>query len=156
MKKNVSIDIKDNAVDLILCMDVLEHCDNLSFILKDLNRVLLNDGIIIINLPFLYREHEMPYDYARYTSSAIQEIMTDAGYREITIKKYGNLYFTLYSLWNESVIKYGENYQDNLPGKLLRKSFNWILLPLMNLTLFRIPLSIDDGIFHHLFITARK
>jgi len=150
-----SLDIKNDSFDLILCMDVLEHVEDIKYVIAELYRVLKKEGVLIINMPFIYREHEMPYDYARYTSIAINHRLSESGFKKINVTKYGNLYFTLYSLWNEFTVKNNEC-KPTLIEKISRKLFNLFFLPLLNCTLFRINSKANDSIYHHLFIIASK
>ena len=59
--------LEDNSFDTIICSDVLEHIWNPEFTLSELKRVCRKGGHIIINTPFSYWMHEVPYDYHRYT-----------------------------------------------------------------------------------------
>lgn len=81
--------LENNSIDLIICMDVLEHSGNFDKILKDFYRVLKPNGQLFISLPFLYREHEMPNDLYRYTSSFIEKESVDLGFKICEIKKMG-------------------------------------------------------------------
>jgi SAM-dependent methyltransferase len=56
--------------DFILCSEVLEHVFNLEEVLGELQRVLKPGGYLLVTVPFVWEEHERPYDFARYTSFA--------------------------------------------------------------------------------------
>lgn len=58
-------------------------------ILDELYRVLKKDGKMLISIPFMWGEHEQPYDYARYTSFAIKHILEQKGFRIISFEKTG-------------------------------------------------------------------
>ena len=59
---------EDETFDSAVCSEVLEHVFEPNQFLKEVNRVLKKNGLIILTLPFFWDEHEQPYDYARYTS----------------------------------------------------------------------------------------
>ena len=59
------IPFENNTFDGVLCTEVLEHVFNLNEVLNELNRVLKPKGKAIITTPFMWEEHEMPYDFAR-------------------------------------------------------------------------------------------
>ena len=58
--------------DIILMTEVLEHIENVGETLDELNRVLKNNGKIFITSPFLWKEHEKPYDFQRFTSFVVR------------------------------------------------------------------------------------
>jgi predicted SAM-dependent methyltransferase len=148
--------IEDNSVDIVLCMDVLEHSENVESILKDFFRVLRTNGLLLISVPFLYREHEMPYDFMRYTSSYMLREVEKAKFGDVEVIKVGNTCFTLYSLWNESHIKNGEQIRISLFERFIKKVFSKCILPFCNKFVFDSIPSSDDGIYHHLLINAKK
>ncbi len=74
------IPIEDDYFDYIFSSEVLEHVFNLDEILAELNRVLKKDGNILITLPFVWGEHEQPYDFARYTSFGLKNKLEKNGF----------------------------------------------------------------------------
>lgn len=59
--------IESNSVDLIFCIEVLEHVKNPFKAVSEINRVLNKEGILIGSTPFLHPIHDEPYDFYRYT-----------------------------------------------------------------------------------------
>lgn len=156
IEKKKPLPYHDNEFDLILCMDVLEHTDNISEILNDLKRVLSTNGKLVISLPFLYREHEMPFDYVRFTSSGIKNLLDKEGFNNIEITKSGNYFFTAFSLWNEAKIYNGEHCRLRFIEKFNRKLVKYTILPILNLTLFKNEPKQDDAVYHHLLVSCSK
>lgn len=76
--------------DSIFSSEVFEHVFNLEEILKELNRVLKVNGLILVTCPFSYCEHEVPNDYARYTSYAMKHLFTKNGFEVVEQVKTGN------------------------------------------------------------------
>ena len=58
----------DGTFDAVVSFEVFEHVFNLPEILTEINRVTKEKGTLLISIPFAYGEHEIPYDFARYTS----------------------------------------------------------------------------------------
>lgn len=137
-------------------MDVIEHIEDFDSVLLDLYRMLKKGGKLYISVPFLYREHESPNDYYRFTSYGLKKILTKNQFSVILIKKIGNHLLTVFSLWNEAMIKKDEKFDGPFLSKFIRKFFIFIFLPLLNLTLFKRPPKIHDGVFHHLYVVAKK
>lgn len=74
------IPVKDNTIDSIVCNQVFEHVFEPDKFLAEINRVLKNNGILLISLPFVWDEHEQPYDYARYSSFGIKFLLEKHGF----------------------------------------------------------------------------
>ena len=58
----------DNSFDCLVCFQVMEHVDNVDLFLAEIKRVLKPDGLLLASAPFMWPEHEMPYDFKRWTS----------------------------------------------------------------------------------------
>jgi SAM-dependent methyltransferase len=85
-----TIPFSDKSFDSIFSSEVFEHIFNLPEIIKELNRVLKVGGTILITCPFAFCEHEVPNDYARYTSFAIRDLFISNGFEIIQQVKTGN------------------------------------------------------------------
>lgn len=99
-----NIPFKNNHFDSLLCTEVLEHVFNIDEVLKEFNRVLKINGKALITTPFMWEEHEMPYDFARYTTPALIHLYKENGFKIIENKKTGN-YIEIISQFNLNYIK---------------------------------------------------
>ncbi|MDR3610074.1 MAG: class I SAM-dependent methyltransferase [Ignavibacteriaceae bacterium] len=90
-----TIPFKDNYFDSILSSEVFEHTFNLVHILTELNRVLKVGGYMLITIPFVFEEHEVPYDFARYTSYGISDLLKKANFRIVHIEQAGSYIETI-------------------------------------------------------------
>lgn len=84
------IPFEDNSFDSLLCTEVLEHVFNIEELLKEFNRVLKKDGVALITTPFMWEEHEMPYDFGRYTTPALEYLYKKHGFVIVENFKTGN------------------------------------------------------------------
>jgi SAM-dependent methyltransferase len=87
-KGNV-LPIGDGEADTVLCTETLEHVLDHSFFLKELARILIPRGRLILTVPFAARWHFIPHDYWRYTPSALNHLLGDAGFSEVRIYARG-------------------------------------------------------------------
>jgi hypothetical protein len=55
-------------------------------------------GNILITCPFVWNEHEVPFDYARYTRFALKDILEKSGFEIIHFAKSGNFITTITQL----------------------------------------------------------
>jgi SAM-dependent methyltransferase len=74
--------------DSIVCFEVLEHVFNPDVFLSEACRVLKSGGIAVFTVPFMWDEHEQPYDFARYSSFGLSHIFRKAGFTIVSGKKY--------------------------------------------------------------------
>jgi SAM-dependent methyltransferase len=90
----------DNAsFDALFCSEVLEHVFNPDEILPEINRVLKPGAKALITVPFCWNEHEVPYDYARYSSFGITHLLEKHGFRVIELRKSGHFTEVIFQLW---------------------------------------------------------
>ncbi len=90
-----SLPFTDNSFDSIFASEVFEHIFNLNEILPELNRVLIIGGKMLITCPFVWPEHEKPYDYARYTLFALKHELEKNGFEIVTTDKAGDYFSTI-------------------------------------------------------------
>ncbi|MFN4892149.1 MAG: class I SAM-dependent methyltransferase [Bacteroidota bacterium] len=94
--------------DSIFSSEVFEHIFNLPQILPELYRVLRPGGRMLITCPFAYCEHEVPNDYARYSSFAMRSMLEGAGFTVLQLEKSGNAVETIWQLriiyWQQFII----------------------------------------------------
>ncbi len=95
-----NIPFENHSFDSILCTEVVEHIFNIEVVLKELNRVLKPGGKILITCPFVWNEHEIPHDFARYSKFGIKHIFEKYGFEMINYEASGNFITTIFQLIN--------------------------------------------------------
>ena len=78
---------ENDVFDIVLMTEVLEHVENVDITLREINRVLKIGGLILVTVPFIWPEHEQPFDFQRYTSFGIKKIFDYYGFETIYYKK---------------------------------------------------------------------
>ncbi len=86
--------IPDSKYNAVLAINVLEHIYNYQNFLSESRRILIDNGLMIIGVPFLIQIHPCPHDYWRYSKETLMKVMTEAGFRDIEIKSIGRGPFT--------------------------------------------------------------
>jgi SAM-dependent methyltransferase len=61
--------------DSILCSEVFEHIFNIDEVITELYRVLKPGGKMLVTVPFVWSEHELPFDYGRYSRFGIRYLL---------------------------------------------------------------------------------
>ena len=79
--------ISDNSFDVVLCSQVLEHCFTPDSLLCEISRVLRPGGYLILTIPFVWPEHEQPYDSQRYTSFGLRDLIDRSNYKTLHLEK---------------------------------------------------------------------
>jgi SAM-dependent methyltransferase len=84
------IPLNDNTVDIVITTEVFEHLFEIDLAINEIKRVLRPNGILFATCPFSYFEHEIPFDFARYTSHGLKYIMEKNDFNVISLEKKGN------------------------------------------------------------------
>jgi SAM-dependent methyltransferase len=91
------------SFDTVLLADVLEHIAEPVRLVHEIARVLAPEGKLIVLVPFLYRVHEAPYDYYRYTAYALEHLCRQAGLEIVELEPYGGYPDVLLDLLNKGL-----------------------------------------------------
>ncbi len=78
------------SVDYVLTTETMEHVLDSEVFLQEAHRCLRPGGQIIVTVPFSARWHFIPYDYWRFTPSALEWLLTRAGFCDVRVHARGN------------------------------------------------------------------
>lgn len=152
-----TIPFPENSFDSILCSEVFEHVFNLPEILAELNRVLKPGGKILITCPFVWKEHELPHDYARYTLFALKDLLQKNGFEVKTSEKSGNFIQVISQLTVLYLFDAGYSKVNKIP--VIRHVFTFIFIFLPNLTgafLSKLLPSKNQLYFNNIIVAEKK
>jgi SAM-dependent methyltransferase len=90
-----SFPFEKESIDYVIATEVLEHVFNPTEFMSECCRVLKKGGLCLITVPFVWDEHEQPYDFGRYTSYGLKHLSEQAGFEIIEQFKTGNFITTL-------------------------------------------------------------
>ena len=71
------IPFEDKTFDKILLRCILEHVNNPESLLKEASRTLKENGVMVIEVPFINPIHAAPIDNFRYTPNGLKKILSD-------------------------------------------------------------------------------
>lgn len=90
-----AIPVCSQRYDLIFCSQVLEHTPEPQSVLDEFFRVLKPAGELWITAPLFYEEHQIPYDFYRYTRYGLTYLLQKAGFEIKYIEWLEGYYGTL-------------------------------------------------------------
>ena len=102
----LTIPFPDNTFDSYFSSQVLEHVPNSTGILQEVYRVMKHGGHLLVTVPFVWDEHETPYDFNRWTSFGIKELFSQNNFEIIKLEKSSNYIETIFQTWNAYIYQF--------------------------------------------------
>ena len=96
----IALPFADNTFDSVLCTEVFEHVEQLDDVIIELYRVLKKGGRMIVTTPFMCIEHEMPYDFRRFTINGLINLMKKNNFKIIKSQKLLNNFHVFFQTLN--------------------------------------------------------
>ena len=130
---------ENNTFDSIFSSEVFEHVFNIKNVLRELNRVLKTNGQVLITCPFVWEEHEIPNDYARYTQFALRDLILKSGFEIVVFKKSGNSLQAIHQLF---ILYINDFWLNNVyffsNFILFKKIIRQLFIPFLNISFYYI------------------
>lgn len=117
---NEPLPLKDSDFDTIILSEVLEHIAEPEILWKEMARILKPGGKILIGVPFLYKIHESPHDYYRYTEFSLRNFSKKNSLEIISLEGIGGIPAVLGDILAKQIIRIP------LMGKWLSKAIQAI------------------------------
>lgn len=76
----------DMTFDNVISTEVFEHVYEIDDVLNEINHVMRVNDHIVITVPFCNPEHEIPYDFFRYTTYGMTKKLEDHGFTVLKCK----------------------------------------------------------------------
>lgn len=135
------IPVENERFDFILFNQVMEHLPEPQLVLQELHRVLKPGGKLLYTAPLFYEEHEIPYDFFRYTQFSIKKLFSESGFALERLDWLEGYYGTVGYQLNRMA-----RYLPLKPQAIAKGIWGWIYWPFIFLTkIFSMVASI---IFH--------
>ncbi len=136
------LNFKDEAFDLVLMLEVLEHVDQPFNASSEILRVLKPEGILLLSTPFIFGIHDAPYDFWRFTKYGLMKLFER--FDKLIIKERSGFLLTISTLLARLIIC------RNPFHRIIGCSFSllfYILLPLINILDNILPKPITTGYY---------
>jgi len=95
----------DASFDSVVANEVFEHVFNPDEFLNETLRILKPEGMILLTMPFVWDEHEQPYDFARYSSFGIKALLEKHGFIIVEQRKSTDDIRVIFQLLNTYIYK---------------------------------------------------
>jgi SAM-dependent methyltransferase len=92
--------IGSGSADAVIFFEVIEHVPNDETALQEIARSLKTSGLLFLSAPFLYPLHDQPFDFRRYTSHGLRQLLEKRGFEVVEIRQHGNSITTVMQLIN--------------------------------------------------------
>lgn len=121
----MNLPFENATMDTVLLTQVLEHIIDPKKALVEAWRILHEEGVLILSVPFIYQAHAEPYDFWRFSEYGLRNLISDQGFEIAEFHYQGYIGTTLISILNGFLWQVSSQY------KVLR---NTIFLPILLIT----------------------
>ena len=143
----------DEYFDNVFSSEVFEHVFDIDVALDEINRVLKPGGKLLFSCPFVWNEHEQPYDYARYTSFALQHLLEKHGFKLVKLIKTTTFIETIFQVFTLYL------FENCLPKN---KFLKYILVPVLLFPIHALGIFLslilpdNESFYHNNVVLAEK
>ena len=93
LRDGCRLHFKNNSFDTVVSFQVLEHINEPNEMLAEIHRILKIDKYLILTTSFMWRVHEVPIDFYRYTRYGLNHLLEKAGLRfNYNLTRFGKSY----------------------------------------------------------------
>jgi len=148
-----NIPIKDDSVDVVISIAVLEHVENPEKVVGEIHRILKKGGIIFTYFPFMQPFHASPYDFSRRTIEGMKVLHKDFDIQEVKIGSGPTSGFLwVFQEWIAILLSFGNKKLHNMIYLLVML----LTFPLKYLDLILSRFSTSENIASAFVIIAKK
>ena len=112
---NSRFPFEDESFDILTASNTLEHIPDGAAFVHECFRITKKGGRIVGTVPFLMVEHQLPYDFNRYTHVQLEKMLKDAGFEDIEVVPLGKQM----DVYNTIELKVFDELRKTRPGWLL-------------------------------------
>ena len=87
-----AIPFPDRTFEAAINIVTLEHVLHPARVICELSRVLAPGGRLLLAAPLEWEEHQQPHDYGRFTRYALDRLLRQAGFTDISIQPVGGIF----------------------------------------------------------------
>jgi SAM-dependent methyltransferase len=123
---NKTFPIDNKVADTLVSFSVMEHLCEPQLFLNESYRILKEEGVFVLQVPFMWHVHEEPYDFYRFTEYGLKYMFKKAGYTNVTVEASTGFWVNWFVKLNYQLVRI-------MPGNSLKKKLLRVLLkPFIN------------------------
>jgi SAM-dependent methyltransferase len=130
------IPLLSSTVDLVLSTSSLEHIEFPTEFFNEAHRVLKPGGRLYVHVPFVFYEHEQPYDFNRPTRYGLESLAVNSGLKVLDISPTQSStetagFFLIASIHDDFKDKFGNNFVLKLLRNLIAVTYRIVFMPIL-------------------------
>jgi len=86
------IPFNNDAFDDVMCMEVLEHLPEPENAIKEIKRILKEDGLLYVTVPMSWCLHYEPNDFYRFTKYGLKYLLEKNGFQLLSLDRIGGVF----------------------------------------------------------------
>lgn len=98
-----SLPFGSGEFDSVVAFEVFEHVFEPDVVIPEIYRVMKQGGSLMVTTPFVWPEHEEPYDYARYSTFGLKHLFEKHGFKVDKVSRVGTCYETVFQILSNIV-----------------------------------------------------
>ena len=100
---NENIPRDNKHYDIVLCSEVLEHVYDPKKVVKEISRILKDDGIFIATVPMCSGEHMLPHNYFNYLRPGVEYLLKENDLIPLSITKPAGGFHLIGNVFNKLI-----------------------------------------------------
>jgi SAM-dependent methyltransferase len=122
------IDLPNNSIDSIVCTGTLGDIYNPEIPIKEFNRLLKRNGLVMLVDNFAGFMHDQPVDYFRFTNFYLEKVFINNGFEIIKTERIGGFFSLILQLKIEYLIRKLNLYNHLILGRIVSRLFYYLFL----------------------------
>lgn len=122
--------LEGSSCNVVLCTEVLEHLEEPQEALKELSRILMHQGVVILTVPFFWHVHEAPRDFYRYSEYGLRHLFEQADFEIVEIQPLTGFIVTFSQLSIYFLRRFQRGYVLRTIGRILNWGLQYLALAL--------------------------
>jgi SAM-dependent methyltransferase len=98
--------LDDASAGTVVSFQVMEHLAEPRTFLQECHRLLRPEGRLHLTVPFMWRVHEAPHDFYRYTPYGLEHLLAKAGFTEVSVQPYAGFWTTVVLKFNYHTLRF--------------------------------------------------
>ncbi len=122
------------SYDVVISTQVLEHVKEPELYLRECHRILRPGGQVVVTTHGMIQEHGCPYDFQRWTSSGLEELISRTGFAVLESLKLTTQIRAAVQLTHQCVphLRSPNRVMLHYVLAAFRKGYLWVCVPFLN------------------------